>query len=97
VDVATAVDVPQRRHGAGGGALLCWQLACRWRSAAPPAHAAGHRAADGVQSLCLYAAVARLPVALALLAFNTYPLWTALWARVVYGHRPSRACCWPCR
>ena len=41
----------------------------------------------GVQSLCLYSAVARLPVALALLAFNTYPLWTALWARVVYGHR----------
>jgi drug/metabolite transporter (DMT)-like permease len=42
----------------------------------------------GVQSLCLYAAVARLPVAIALLAFNTYPLWTALWARVVYGQRP---------
>ncbi|MDO9434367.1 EamA family transporter [Hydrogenophaga sp.] len=40
-----------------------------------------------VQSLCLYAAVARLPVALALLAFNTYPLWTALWARIVYGQR----------
>jgi drug/metabolite transporter (DMT)-like permease len=34
----------------------------------------------GLQSLCLYSAVARLPVALALLAFNTYPLWTALWA-----------------
>jgi len=31
--------------------------------------------------------VARLPVALALLAFNTYPLWTALWARVLYRHR----------
>jgi len=43
----------------------------------------------GVQSLCLYSAVARLPVALALLAFNTYPLWTALWARVLYGHRPE--------
>jgi drug/metabolite transporter (DMT)-like permease len=43
----------------------------------------------GVQSLCLYSAVARLPVALALLAFNTYPLWTALWARLVYGHRPE--------
>jgi drug/metabolite transporter (DMT)-like permease len=41
----------------------------------------------GVQSLSLYSAVARLPVALALLAFNTYPLWTALWARVVYRHR----------
>jgi len=40
-----------------------------------------------VQSLCLYSAVARLPVALALLAFNTYPLWTALWARIVYRHR----------
>ena len=44
----------------------------------------------GVQGLFLYSAVARLPVALALLAFNTYPLWTALWARVVYGHRPER-------
>ena len=40
-----------------------------------------------VQSLCLYASVARLPVALALLAFNTYPLWTALWARLIYAHR----------
>ncbi|MDP2164147.1 MAG: DMT family transporter [Hydrogenophaga sp.] len=45
----------------------------------------------GVQSLCLYSAVARLPVALALLAFNTYPLWTALWARLVYGQRPPAA------
>ena len=45
----------------------------------------------GVQSLCLYSAVARLPVALALLAFNTYPLWTALWDRVLYQRRPERA------
>ena len=44
----------------------------------------------GVQSLCLYSSVARLPVALALLAFNTYPLWTALWARIAYRHRPER-------
>ena len=44
----------------------------------------------GVQSLCLYSSVARLPVALALLAFNTYPLWTALWARVFYAHRAER-------
>lgn len=43
----------------------------------------------GVQSLCLYASVARLPVALALLAFNTYPLWTALWARVFFGEVPQ--------
>ena len=26
----------------------------------------------------------------ALLAFNTFPLWTAGWARVLYGHRPER-------
>jgi drug/metabolite transporter (DMT)-like permease len=45
----------------------------------------------GVQSLCLYSAVARLPVALALLAFNTYPLWTALWDRLLYQRRPERA------
>ena len=48
----------------------------------------------GVQSLWLYASVARLPVALALLAFNTYPLWTALWARFAYGHRPERRVLW---
>ncbi len=45
----------------------------------------------GVQSLCLYSAVARLPVALALLAFNTYPLWTALWAALIYRKPPERA------
>jgi drug/metabolite transporter (DMT)-like permease len=45
----------------------------------------------GIQSLWLYSAVARLPVALALLAFNTYPIWTALWAWVVYRQRPERA------
>lgn len=42
------------------------------------------------QSYCLYSAVARLPVALALLAFNLYPLFTALAARVLYGHRAER-------
>lgn len=42
-----------------------------------------------VQSLTIYSAVMRLPVSLALLAFNTYPLWIALWARVFYGHRPE--------
>jgi drug/metabolite transporter (DMT)-like permease len=45
----------------------------------------------GVQSLCLYSAVARIPVGLALLAFNTYPLWTAAAARLLYRHRPERA------
>ena len=45
----------------------------------------------GVQSLCLYSSVARLPVALALLAFNTFPLWVALWSALLYRRRPERA------
>lgn len=43
------------------------------------------------QSLCLYSAVARIPVGLALLAFNAYPLCTALAVWALYGHRPERA------
>lgn len=45
----------------------------------------------GVQSLCLYSAVARIPVALALLAFNTYPLWTALADWLFYRRKPEHA------
>jgi drug/metabolite transporter (DMT)-like permease len=48
----------------------------------------------GFQSLCLYASIARLPVALALLAFNVYPLTAALWARLLYRQRPERALLW---
>ena len=44
----------------------------------------------GVQSVCIYSSVALLPVALALLAFNTHPIWTALWAWVIYRQRPER-------
>ena len=40
-----------------------------------------------LQSALLYSAVARIPVGLALLAFNTYPLWTALAAFALY--RPT--------
>jgi len=47
-----------------------------------------------VQSVCLYSSVARLPVALALLAFNTYPLSTAFWARVLYKHKAEKAVLW---
>jgi drug/metabolite transporter (DMT)-like permease len=45
----------------------------------------------GFQSLSIYSSVARLPVALALLAFNTYPLCAAFWDRVLYGKKPERA------
>jgi drug/metabolite transporter (DMT)-like permease len=87
VDVATAVSFRSTVTALVVGLLLVVQqvpvrLTSRHRRALP-----GIGLLIGVQSLCLYAAVARLPVALALLAFNTYPLWTALWARVIYRHR----------
>jgi drug/metabolite transporter (DMT)-like permease len=44
----------------------------------------------GLQSQSLYSAVSRLPVALALLAFNTYPLFTAFWDFLIYKNPPSR-------
>ena len=89
VDVATAVGFRSTITALVVGLLLVLQqvpvqLSARHRRALP-----GIGLLVGVQSLFLYAAVARLPVALALLAFNTYPLWTALWARMVYRHRPE--------
>ncbi len=42
-----------------------------------------------VQSLCLYSAVARIKVALALLAFNTFPLMLGLISWALGGQRPS--------
>ncbi|MBI3369760.1 MAG: DMT family transporter [Burkholderiales bacterium] len=89
VDVATAVSFRSAITALVVG-LIVWQqrvplrLSARNKRALP---AIG--LLIGVQSLCLYSSVARLPVALALLAFNTYPLWTALWARIVYQHRPE--------
>lgn len=41
------------------------------------------------QSYCVFSAVARIPVALALLAFNTYPIVIALMAWFIEGQRPT--------
>ena len=87
VDVVTAVTFRSLLTAGVVGGILWFkrvplQLQARHRRSLP---AIGVLIA--VQSVCLYSAVARLPVALALLAFNTYPLWTALWARVFYAHR----------
>jgi len=41
------------------------------------------------QSFCLYSAVARIPAALALLAFNTFPMLLAIAAWAFDGTRPS--------
>ena len=43
-----------------------------------------------VQSFCLYSAVALIPVALALLAFNTFPILIALFTWATGGERPHR-------
>ena len=43
-----------------------------------------------VQSFCLYSSVARLPVVLALLSFNTFPILLALLSWGTGGERPSR-------
>src|SRR5690606_999746 len=42
-----------------------------------------------IQSYCLYSAVAEIPVALALLAFNTYPLFFMLLTWALGGGRPA--------
>ena len=91
VDVPTAVMFRSLVTAAVVGALLMINrvpltLTPRQRKALP---AIGVLIA--IQSVCLYSAVARLPVALALLVFNSFPLMTALWARLLYGHRPERA------
>ncbi|MEJ6021239.1 EamA family transporter [Ramlibacter sp. PS4R-6] len=90
-DVATAVVF---RSGVTALVLLAIIAAQRVRFTFTPRHKRMLPVIGlliGVQSLCLYSAVARLPVALALLAFNTYPIWAAFWSRVVYGHKPERA------
>lgn len=46
-----------------------------------------------VQSLCLYSAVARIPVALALLLGNTFPVLLALLNWASGGPRPTRRAC----
>jgi drug/metabolite transporter (DMT)-like permease len=91
LDVATAVASRSLITASVVGFLLLWQRV-------PVALTAQHRRAlpliglmIGLQSQCLYSSVARLPVALALLAFNTYPLWTALWDRVFYRRPPQRS------
>ena len=91
VDVPTAVSFRSGATALVVGALLLIQrvplaLTARQRKVLPLIGVL-----IAIQSLCLYSAVARLPVALALLVFNSFPLMTALWARLLYRHRPERA------
>ena len=89
VDVTTAIAVRSSLTALVVGLIL-------WRAKVPLTLSAKHPRAllsvgflIALQSYCLYSAVARLPVALALLGFNTYPLWIALWAHLLYKHQPE--------
>ncbi len=91
VDVATAVAVRSLVTAAVVAAIV-------WLNRVPLTLSARHRQVMpliatlvSIQSLCLYSSVARIPVGLALLAFNTYPLWTAAAAWAIYKHKPERA------
>jgi drug/metabolite transporter (DMT)-like permease len=90
-DVGTAVAVRS-----GMTALVLTLLLWRARPTARPTARqwrvlGGVGLLVGLQSLTIYSSVARLPVALALLAFNTFPIFTGLWAWALYGQRPARA------
>ena len=90
LDVATAVAVRSAATALVVG-LLVLRMGTSWQLT--PGHRRGLLLIGlmvGLQSQLLYGAVSRLPVALALLAFNTYPLWTALWNRLLYRLPPER-------
>ncbi len=62
---------------------LALPAATRWR-------AIGIGVLIAVQGYCLYSAVARIPVALALLAFNTFPMMFTLLSWAANKERPAR-------
>ncbi len=95
VDVITAVAVRSLAAALVLGVLVAWRRHGGWRQAALLPRQRGVMLVLGglvaVQSACLYAAVARLPVGLALLVFNTFPLWATGAAWLLYRSRPERA------
>lgn len=91
VDVLTAVTVRSLATAAFVALLVA---AYRVPLALTPRHRRVMPAISllvAIQSVCLYGSVARIPVGLALLAFNSYPIWTALWAWAIYRHVPARS------
>jgi drug/metabolite transporter (DMT)-like permease len=88
--VVTAVLVRSAVTGLAVAALLratgtAWSLAAPTRR-----HAVLIGLVLSVQSVCLYASVARIPVALALLTFNSFPVVLALLSWATGGERPTR-------
>lgn len=81
------------RSGGTALAVLLLMLASGVSLRVAPA-ARGHAAVIGlalaVQSVCIYAAVARIPVALAILVFNAFPLLLVLISWAAGADRPAR-------
>jgi drug/metabolite transporter (DMT)-like permease len=90
VDVATAVAV----RSLGTAVVVALIVQAVRLAPGPRRWLLGLAALIALQSLALYAAVARLPVALALLAFNSFPVWVALWSWALFRQAPPRAVLW---
>ena len=89
VDVTTAIAVRSSVTATVVGFILWSAKVPRNLSPQHPRALLAVGVLIAAQSYCLYSAVARIPVALALLGFNTYPLWIAFWARILYQHQPE--------
>ena len=88
--VVTAVLVRSAVTGLAVAVLLR-ATGTPWSLAAPTRrHAVLIGLVLSVQSVCLYASVARIPVALALLTFNSFPVVLALLSWATGGERPAR-------
>jgi drug/metabolite transporter (DMT)-like permease len=97
VSVLTAVTVRSSVTVLAVGALIVWSgIRLRLDAATVPA-AIATGIALALQGFCLYSAVARLPVALALLVFNTFPILIALLTWLCAGERPRlrTVAAWP--
>jgi drug/metabolite transporter (DMT)-like permease len=90
LNVATAVTV--RSVGTALAVLVLLRLS--GVTLRMPAATLGRGLAIGllvsIQSVCLYSAVSRIPVALALLVFNTFPIMLAVVSWLAGGERPAR-------
>lgn len=88
--VSTAVVV----RAAGTALAVAVLLRLTGVALALPTASAGRAIAIGLvlalQSFCVYSAVARIPVALALLTYNSFPILLALLSWATGGERPTR-------
>lgn len=93
-DHGTNVTTAVAFRSAGTALFVLGLLLVNGVSLALPAATRGRAVLIGlilaVQSYCLYSAVAVIPVALALLAFQTFPMVLALVSWAAGGERPSR-------